>query len=1217
MKKLTLLLAILLASCATFNEQVDKQVNQQLTETTSELSHRFYLIGDAGNASLNETTLPLLSLQKQLQEAPKQSSVLFLGDNVYQHGIPKKDSEDYELAKYRLQTQIASVKNFKGQTIFIPGNHDYHNDGIKGLKRQEKLVEDVLGKGSFLPENGCPITQVKISDDVALIVIDSQWYLENWDNNPTINDNCDIKTRNDFFFEFESLIKKNRKKTTIVAMHHPLFTDGAHGGHFSAKQHISPNNRFPLPILGTAANFIRKTGGVSPQDLQNKNYRFLINRLSTISQESDRVIFTSGHEHSLQYIEKNNVIQIVSGSGSKTSAVKKSIESQYANAALGYVVLDVFKDGTTQVKYIQSNENDDKVVFSKEVYPTYQNKNIQEYSKTKESLQKATIYNPKATQKSNLYKKIWGDHYRDAYGLAVNAPIADLDTLFGGLTPVKKGGGNQSVSLRLVDKNGKQWVMRALKKSAVQFLQTNAYQQKFIKEDLKGTLIESFIEDVYTTTHPYAAFIMPTLSKSINVYHTIPHLFYVPKQNALSFYNDAYGDALYMIEEHVGDSQTERENFGNPDDIISSLDLFKKLHKNPKHRVDENAFIRARLFDMILGDWDRHQDQWRWSKFEDEEKSIYKPIPRDRDQVFSNYDGALFRLVTRLLPNVRKLQTYTKDIRNVKTHNGNGRAVDMKLLRSLTEEDWIEQAKFIKDNLTDEVIEEAFSQFPKEVQNTRLVRVKEVLKYRRDIVEKIASEYFTIINKSVILTASDKDDVIEITRMANGETKIQFFYKDKQNFERVYNKKITKEIWLYALDGEDNIKVVGNGNSCIPIKIIGGQNNDTYVIENGKGITIYDYKSKKNNVDQAKKARVRLLDEYNVNTYNYFKRKEVVNQVLPSFGSNRDDGTFIGVNNTIIFKNLRQNPFSHKHNIKANYFISNNGYDLGYLGEYANIFNKMNIQFGLNYTSPNFANNFFGIGNETDNLAEDLDFNRVKLAQFKTSLGIVRHGRQGSKTSLLLTYQNNRVENTTGRFISSIGNASLFDRKSFVGTELNYRFKNYNDVAYPTLGLDIQLQTGLTLNTEDTKQSFSHIKPSISFVHKLSNNERWVLANKTKAEFIINDGFEFYQGATLGDKNGLRGFRFQRFTGNTSFSNSTDIRFNFRKFKSGLAPMNLGLYSGFDVGRVWVSQESSDKWHNSYGGGFWLKIAEMATAQIGVFNSTEETRVSFGLGFDF
>ena len=61
--------------------------------------------------------------------------------------------------------------------------------------------------------------------------------------------------------------------------------------------------------------------------------------------------------------------------------------------------------------------------------------------------------------------------------------------------------------------------------------------------------------------------------------------------------------------------------------------------------------------------------------------------------------------------------------------------------------------------------------------------------------------------------------------------------------------------------------------------------------------------------------------------------------------------------------------------------------------------------------------------------------------------------------------------------------------------------------------------------------------------------------------------------------------------------------------------MNLGFYSGFDVGRVWMKNENSNKWHNSYGGGLWLKIAEIVTANVGVFNSTEDTRVSFGLGF--
>lgn len=1218
MKKLTILLTILLVSCATFKEQVNNQIDQNLQDVSSELSYRFYLIGDAGNAKENQSTKALVSLSKRLESEQDNATVLFLGDNIYQHGLPKKSSSEYDLARHRLQVQIDAVKNFKGNRIFIPGNHDYHSDGINGLKRQEKLVEEALGKGSFLPENGCAIKKVKISDEVVLIVIDTQWYLEDWDDNPNMNDNCDIKTRKDFFLEFESLIKKNRDKLTLVALHHPLFTDGAHGGNFSAKQHLFPNNKLPLPGLGTMANFIRSTGGVSSQDLQNKNYRFLVNRLTTLAQESKKVVFASGHEHSLQHIEKNNVVQIVSGSGSKVSGVKRSPESNFAYSTLGYAILDVYQDGTTQVQYIDASEAKDEVVFSKTIFKADTIPESVIHPKITTAEQKATVYEPEATIKSGFYKRMLGVHYRDAYGKEVSAPVANLDTLYGGLTPIKKGGGNQSVSLRLEDNKGRQWVMRALKKSAAQFLQINAYQEQYIKEDLKNTFIESFIEDVYTTTHPYACFIMPTLSKPIGVFYTEPKLFYVPKQPKLGVYNNDYGNALYMIEEHVGDSQTVQTNFGKPDDIISSEDLFDKLRKSPKHQIDQKLYVRSRLFDMILGDWDRHKDQWRWSKFEGKETHLYKPIPRDRDQVFSDYDGALIVLLTKMIPGLRKMQTYKKDIRDLKWHNTNGSLVDNKVLNALSEEEWLDEARFIKTHLTDEVIESAFAQFPDEVKNDQLNEVKSILKYRRDQIEEIASSYYKILNKSVILTASDKADKIQVTRLPGGMTNIKFYQDDKLYFDKDYDQEITKEIWVYALDGDDKIQVNGEGSSKIKLKIIGGQNNDTYVVDNPKKLLLFDYKSKKNNFSNARSARVRLLDDYQVNTYDYEKRKDHVKQILPNLGINKDDGFFLGIRKTLTFNNFRQNPFSHKHRIKADYFITNNGFDLAYSGEYCNVFNTKNMLFNINYTSPNYATNFFGFGNETINQEEErgVDYNRVKLARLTADLGIVNYGDQGSVFQVKALFESNRIQSLSSRFVNDNNfDSATFDRKEFVGGALAYQFKNYNDTAYPTLGMDFQFSTSWMVNVSETKQNFASLSSSYSFLHKLFNNERLVLANKTKTHVLFNTNFEFYQGATIGADDGLRGFRYQRFTGNSSLYNSTDIRYNLRKLKSGFAPMKIGLYGGFDVGRVWVKNEDSKKWHNSYGGGLWLNFAELATAQIGVFNSSEDTRISFGLGF--
>jgi hypothetical protein len=40
--------------------------------------------------------------------------------------------------------------------------------------------------------------------------------------------------------------------------------------------------------------------------------------------------------------------------------------------------------------------------------------------------------------------------------------------------------------------------------------------------------------------------------------------------------------------------------------------------------IDEAEYIKARLFDMLIGDWNRNEDQWRWKRIY-KKKIVYKP----------------------------------------------------------------------------------------------------------------------------------------------------------------------------------------------------------------------------------------------------------------------------------------------------------------------------------------------------------------------------------------------------------------------------------------------------------------------------------------------------------------------------------------------------------------------------------------------------------------
>ena len=213
----------IISSCATYKAQYLNEEDKLNTLPNKPIDKTFYLIGDAGKSPQGGMSTALTVFNKHIAgKNTKNDYAIFLGDNIYPDGLPAKGMKGRASAENALNGQIKSLKGFNGEVVFIPGNHDWYSNGLKGLKREEKYIEDALGKNTYQPENGCPLESIDIGETIQLIIIDSQWYLENWNNHPTINDECEIKTRERFFEELEVDLKKAQNKTIVFAMHHPL-----------------------------------------------------------------------------------------------------------------------------------------------------------------------------------------------------------------------------------------------------------------------------------------------------------------------------------------------------------------------------------------------------------------------------------------------------------------------------------------------------------------------------------------------------------------------------------------------------------------------------------------------------------------------------------------------------------------------------------------------------------------------------------------------------------------------------------------------------------------------------------------------------------------------------------------------------------------------------------------------------------------------------------
>lgn len=1233
-KHIGIFLSFSLASCALYEPKYSEPFDvTKIKSEEGKIEKSFYLIGDAGYAPLGKSTDALMAFESYLENHKEKGNyAIFLGDNIYPAGMPKKGAEDRKISEHRLDMQIASVKNFDGEIIFIPGNHDWYNAGLKGLKREEDYFENKLNdKKLFYPSNGCALKSISVSDKIQLIILDSQWYLENWDNNPTINDDCpEIKTREAMFSEVESEFKKNQNKTIVFTLHHPLYTNGVHGGQYAPVKHIFPSQKkLPLPVLGSIAMLARTSGGVSIQDKQNKQYQSLVNRLTTLAKSAERIIFASGHEHSIQYIEHDGIKQIVSGSGAKSSYATLSNDGLFAYGGQGFVRLDIYESGTAWATFFSAKNGTPEMLYKKKIFeplPEFDTSNIK--LPANKVFASSVYESTNDAEKSDLYESIWGDHYRDLYYKKITAKVAVLDTLYGGLKVVRKGGGHQTRSLRLVDSLGKEYNMRALKKSGVKFLQSTVFKDNFVEKSLDNTVSEDILKDFYTASHPYIFLAIPTLSEALDIYHTNPSLFYVPKQPALGKYNAIHGDELYLIEERPEENHKDLASFGKPDDIESTADVYERLRRDEKYRIDEDSYIRARLFDMLIGDWDRHEDQWRWAEFKmDDGTHLFRPIPRDRDQAFSNFDGAFIGALRGIFGFAKRFQKYEEDPQNIKWLNAAALRLDRTLLQNATLKDWQKQAGFIKENLTDTVIETAFENIPQESYNENVEAIITTLKARRDNLDNIVNDYFKVHAHTMIVTGTDKDDFFEIERLPAGKTKISVYRikKGKKKdiiSERIFDKKYTKQIRIYGLDDDDVFESNGKANNPIKIRIIGGQNNDEYRLKSGKKMTVYDYKSKPNSLSTLNKSKVILTDKYELNHFYQWKNELSTLNVVPTIGFNPDDGVRLGPAISYTLYDFYKNPFTQNHVFSADYYFATQGYNLKYRGEFAGIIDKHNLLLEGLYTSSNYAVNFFGFGNNSSNFdnqdAISFDFNRVKLSQYKLAIGGVKNGRLGSYFEYSAVVEGNKVENTTGRFINTFDFQvnNPFDRKWFAGLETTYRYESYDNDVNPTRGMKFELQAGSRTNLNDADRTFGFIKPTLGFYNALTRNRKFVLKTTAFSHFNIGDDFEFYQSAQVGGENLLRGYRNQRFSGQTALAFSGDIRYSFNQFKTRILPLQFGVFTGVDTGRVWAREVSnSNKWHPNYGGGFWVNSADSVNGTFNLFVGEDGPRFSFSFLF--
>jgi len=1170
-----------------------------------DVKYRVILFGDAGEMNAAQMQ-DLKNAAKQI--LPQKTTVLYLGDNIYPTGMGLPGSVEEEETKKILRSQFEPMRKMGAAVYFIPGNHDWDKSGPKGLAKI-KAQGDYLREQNdpllkLIPDNGCPDPiAIKLTDKLTIIAYDSEWWLFPY-NKTNPNDDCDCHTKDEVLVKMDELLAENKDKVILLASHHPFQSYGPHGGYFNLRNHLFPltslnkNLYIPLPGLGSVYPLLRSTL-LSPEDLNHPAYKDMIKSVTGVFGDYPNVTYVAGHEHGLQLI-KGKQLQVISGSGSKVSPNKEGKTSLFHEMQQGYVVADQLNNNDMRYEYYIYSDTSVKKVYSYikkfETIP----KTIRNRDKPITADSIFVRVKPEYDSVGRFHRIIFGENYRKEYAAKTKVPVLRISQMMGGLKATKRGGGNQSRSLRLEDKNGKEYVLRSVEK----------FPEVLLPAALRETFAKDILKDNMSAQHPFSALVVPELAEAGGIAHSNPIIGWVSPDDNLGEFEPAFANTLCLFE--------EREPTGESD---NSPKMDKKLTEDNDNRLDGPAWVRARAFDVLLGDWDRHEDQWRWKETKTKDGSLYSPVPRDRDQVFFRSDGLLQRYTqsSSLLP---MMQGYERGIKDINWFLWEGREISSRWTANINEEEFDKIVKDFCANYNDEVFEKALKKLPEPSYSLHHDAFMAQLSNRIATLPKLMNEYYHFFNRIVDIEVTNKNELIKITDAANNGLRVKINKISKEGnikdelFDRKFDPKVTKEIRVYMHNGNDSL-ILDNKNSDIKLRIIGGKGNKVYDFANSNGtVKLYGRTTKAtymgNDQDKIRKIISNDTSNFSYIPKDMYRR----NSWLLNAGYNQDDGILLGLIYKQTNPGFRKQPYGNSQTISFLHSFSTKAFRFNYKGEWLKALGKGDFVLKADAFAPNNTQNFFGLGNETPfdegrDDDENIRYYRARFNLYQVDAAI-RWRRPKSTFSVGPSYQYYKYnqEDNNGRFIEnpsllhSSDSLTVRNEKMFAGAFVNFTNNTRDNDLLPTLGSFVDFKLLGYKGVNKYSNSYGQFTASIALYKNLDGRKNFILADRFGGGVTIGKP-AFYQALFLGGQGNLLGYRQFRFAGEHMFYNNLELRAKLGDLVSYVLPGQVGLLGFYDVGRVWKRDEKSTLWHHGVGAGVYFAPASLTVVRFVMGHSTD------------
>jgi hypothetical protein len=835
-------------------------------------------------------------------------------------------------------------------------------------------------------------------------------------------------------------------------------------------------------------------------------------------------------------------------------------------------------------------------------------------------------------QAGAFHRWIWGSDYRDLWTARFRVEVLNLQTFGGGLKPVRRVGGQQTKGLAMKGKDGRDYTFRAIDKDPTEIL----------PEELRDTWAKDVVQDQMAGQHPASPFIVDELMAAAGILRTDQMLRIMPDDPALGEYRQEFAGLVGQVYEFPGAVSDENPGFMGATELLKHEPFYKRIEASPDDRADVRAFLKARLFDILIGDWDRHRDQWRWVKFPD--NPLWQPLPDDRDQAFSRYDGLVLGVVR---PRARILQSYSGHYPHTTGLTWNGWEQDRQFFAGLDRAAFREAAADLKAKLTDEVIERAARRMPPEYFKIDGARLMHDLKERRDRLGEEADVFYLHSADKVKVYLTAAPEYVEVRWLDSGDLEFTVSRRGPDGgplgeayIHRTLHPNETQEVQIYLAGGDDKVVTLGKPGG-IELRVIAGPGHDVVDDTKGGGTRFYETGSGEILAGPGSK----LSDK----PYTPPPTPKNAPWVPPrdwgrdtffvpwlSYGS--DLGVFTGVGIDTQAFGFRKDPYANRHVLRAGWSFGESTIRADYRGEYR-LENTGVYAAVYAFASGIESSRFFGYGNETsDGGDSNSDFFRVKQQQYSLTPALAiplgksltffigptaKFAKSTHKDQDTLV---NQVEPYGYGDFGEAGVNGILRLDTRVSASHTAGGVSLRSMGYPRGGLLVTAHGLFWPKAWDVKEAYGSVEGSAAAYLTPGGNKVPTLALRAGGKKVFGN-YPFFEAAYLGGGLGeyditagdqtVRGLQKHRYAGDSNLFGNADLRVYVSHFKIFL-PGEWGVLGFADAGRVYLEGESSDKWHTGYGGGLWFAWLDRAnTLSFSYARSEGHTSISFRGGFAF